>query len=196
MVFFLSPDFHEPSSMEIDELWEESINQGRRMGLRVASTSMRPLIDVGDRILVEKYPDMGSAGAGDIALFKTPEGWIVHRIISRSGSGESSFFRQKGDAEHHTTAMPASALAGRVVVIEKKDGRKVDLLAMHRRGINASAGRLFFFMDWLARRGARIGKDDDGVSASPLRIRVSGLFQAGERAVSRLTAWLTGLHTR
>lgn len=151
------------------------------MGLRVASGSMAPSIRAGDRIVVKAFT-AGTPVVGDIVLLRTGDGWLVHRIIGRRGRDGNIIFRQKGDAGHRACDVPRSAIAGRVIRIEKADGI-VELLTVKQKIVSSLVGRFFNLFDWLSRRG----HGGEGRSSFP-RLIVSRFLRILERAAARIAA--------
>lgn len=172
------------SRQEVDELWAEAIGAGNPVSLTVASDSMFPLIRTGDRILVAPFPAGEGPRVGDIVLFRTHDGWLVHRIIG-GGSGTGAFYLQKGDAGHHSHEVGRDSIAGRIVRIDREDGSSVRLDDLFPRIVNASVGRAFQAIDWVINRGGDMGRDLDSGMASPARVRVSAILQCIERGVAR-----------
>lgn len=150
---------------------------------------MRPLMTTGDHISVEPFPSGRPPRIGEIVLLRTHDGWLVHRIVGASGSGDSAFFLQKGDAGHHAQAVPASAIMGRVVAIETRDGI-IQLNSRFQSGVRIIAGRSFQLVEWLLNRGSDIGRDKESGAASTARVRVSRLVRMLESGIARLGSWL------
>lgn len=177
------------SRHDIDEFWSEGLRQGKRLGLKVASDSMRPLMTTGDRIFVEPFPSGRQPLIGEIVLLRTHDGWLVHRIVGTSGSGDSASFLQKGDAGHHAQAVPVSAVMGRVTAIETRDGT-IQLNSRFQSGVRMIAGRSFQLVEWFMNRGADFGRDKESGAASPVRVTVSRLVRMLERGIAWLVSWL------
>ncbi len=184
------------SLLDIDKLWLQGLEQGRVMGLRVASSSMAPTLHVGDRILVEKYPPGIHPCVGEIVLFHVPNGWFVHRVIDGHGRAGSAVdrVRQKGDADYRAVSVPVSAVAGRVIAVERRDGSRVDMHSKKMRFVNGSLGRFFFCVDRLQRLGAR--DTGDRSTAPGARIFVSGISRRLGRLAVRLATLVSRGATR
>ena len=84
----------------------------------VVSGSMAPAVDEGDLLLIQP-PDLETLGAGSIIVFDAPagDGWITHRIIDETPTGE---FVTAGDANGHRDSTPVSPETihgvGRIVI--------------------------------------------------------------------------------
>lgn len=180
-----APRLGKLSIHDIDSLWAQSLSQGRSISFTVASDSMRPLIHTGDSIRVAPFPQDRKARIGEIVLLRTADGWLVHRIVGRRGSGGATVYRQKGDAGHHAHDVSADAIVGRVVAIER-DGSVIDLGSGTQRVAGALVGRGFQLIDWSLRVGGDTGRDGDTGSASSMRVRVSGVLRRLERGIAAL----------
>lgn len=175
---------------EVDELWAEYLSRGHTLSLEVASDSMSPLIVTGDHILVEPIPEGDNIRVGEIVLFRTADGWLVHRVVGVSSKTPGAAVLQKGDAGHHAHQVPPQAIMGRVVRVEKKDGGSLYLDGRFARGVNMLVGRAFQLIEWAMSRGGDLGRDTEAGSVSSARVRASGLIRNIERGVARLGSLL------
>ena len=174
---------------QINDLWWEGLRQGNRVSFRVGSDSMAPMLRTGDRITVQPFPANERLHKGEIVLISVGEGWIVHRIVGSFRRGEEIFYRQKGDAGHHSTAVPAAVIAARVIRIER-GGRAIDLDGRGRRLNNRMVGIFFSLLDLLLRWGKRYRGEGAKGSRAVIRARASGLFRKVEALIARLAARL------
>lgn len=71
----------------------------------VASGSMRPFIDVGDVVIVEKAP-ADAIREGDVIQFRGEKVSIMHRVVEVHETEESTFFITKGDANDAPDQVP------------------------------------------------------------------------------------------
>ena len=101
----------------------------------VSSGSMRPVLEVGDLIVVKNGPTFGEVRAGDIIVFRSPTSLdriIVHRIlrIVDSTGGERQFIT-KGDNNGSPDGwmVGVKEYVGKVVVAVPKIGLVSSLLA-------------------------------------------------------------------
>ena len=104
----------------LNELWEELLKEQGTCWGKVISDSMRPLVQRGDRVLVEKaFPD--KVRFGDIAVFRRNGQLIIHRVLGKREFIGKHHFLEKGDAILHTSLVPANNIIGRVSVIKNSD---------------------------------------------------------------------------
>ncbi len=89
----------------------------------VGSGSMRPVIDVGD-IVVVQHVSPEELKVGDIVQYYSPEGYtITHRIIEIREGPEGKIFITKGDANEMADApFTADRIVGKVVFVIPKLG--------------------------------------------------------------------------
>ncbi|GBE57434.1 peptidase S24-like protein [bacterium BMS3Abin01] len=174
---------------QINDLWREGLRQGNRVSFRVGSDSMAPLLRTGDRITVQPFPANERLHKGEIVLIRTSEDWVVHRIIGFFRRGEEIYYRQKGDAGHHSAAVPAAVVAARVVRIERA-GRVIDLSGRGWRLKNRMIGVFFSLLDSLLRWGKRHQGEGTNSSHVVIRTWVSGLFRRFESLIAWLAARL------
>lgn len=142
-----------------DSLWREQLQRGGIVSFRIASNSMLPMLSRNDRILVKRIPTDDQPRLGDIILFDMAGRWVVHRIVGRKKTDGTTFFRQKGDAAYRSALTPASAVAGRVFMIEH-DGDRVLLDTPCQKTVNRTIGYTYFILDWTLRIGAGIFRHD------------------------------------
>ena len=100
------------------EMWQEAFDRGGSLSFRILSDSMRPMIEAGDVVKVERA-EPSSVRIGDIVAFKNGQCVVVHRIIGKSLSEAGLTFREKGDAGGPSKVIEARDLIGKVTVIEK-----------------------------------------------------------------------------
>ena len=103
----------------LGEMWREACDRGTRLRFAVASGSMKPLIQVGDVLMVSKVRPH-QIHIGDIVAFQDAQNVVVHRIIGKSLSDQQLTFRHMGDAGASSGKIAAQNLIGRVAVIEKE----------------------------------------------------------------------------
>ncbi len=99
------------SDTVLEGLCEELLARGGRVWRTVTSDSMAPLLRAGDRILVE--PCAGRMRWGDVVVFRTPAGAMVHRVVAMR-RGRSPRIIEKGDANPFAGAVDLDAVVGRV----------------------------------------------------------------------------------
>jgi len=128
----------------ISEMQEELFLKQGQGWFRIVSGSMRPLIDIRDRVLAKRV-DPFDVQSRDIILFKNSNALVTHRIMERVDKNRELFFLQKGDGGGSVGMIPAQSVLGKVVAIEKNGtvlrldrgrGRIVNTIL----GINSYAG--------------------------------------------------------
>ena len=115
--------------------------QGRGW-FRIVSGSMRPLIDIHDRILVERVNSC-DVRPRDIILFKNSDALVSHRAIKLLRRNSKTLILQKGDAGGNAGLIDAESEQGRVVAVEKNGG-----------GLRFDEGKLGFLNHMLGLRNS------------------------------------------
>jgi hypothetical protein len=93
----------------------EQLAHGNPVQLIARGGSMRPLLQDGDRLLLN--PDVGQAPVGSIVLKIIGQSWIIHRVIARLGP----YRLLKGDAHAHADGWhPLPGLVARVTHAERR----------------------------------------------------------------------------
>lgn len=87
--------------------------------LRVTGLSMLPTLWPGD-ILTFQSHDFEHAEPGELVLYMHEERFFVHRVIRKSGLGDSMFLITRGDCmAKEDLPVPAASLLGKVTGIER-----------------------------------------------------------------------------
>lgn len=94
----------------------EALRQGQAMRFRVASGSMRPLLQVNDSVLIEPA---STVTVGEIAAFETSTGLVIHRIVHTAQSQEGRRLLQMGDGEIRPEWIETESIVGRVTTVYK-----------------------------------------------------------------------------
>jgi signal peptidase I len=185
------------TSKQTDDLWREGLKWGNWIRFRVASGSMYPALVQGDSILVKGFPPLSHPRLGDIVLFYIGETWVVHRVVGKELTDGQISYWQKGDAEYRATLTPASAVAGKVIVIEH-DNNHIELDAPWQKIINRSIGAILCAMDRILRCGAGIGKGkgENAGQVSTWRVKASGCFRKTRAVLVAIAARLMRLGAR
>jgi len=104
------------------KLAREELAQGALVRLRVSGSSMAPLIEPGDVVLV-RHARLADLRRGDLLLIEQEGAFLVHRLVAADAHG----VRTKGDnASHADSPIAPQDVLGHVVAVEK-DGRRIDL---------------------------------------------------------------------
>jgi signal peptidase I len=105
-----------------DELWYESLKSHKDVYVRMKGNSMIPLIEIGDKIILE--PIIAShIKPGEIIVFKKREDLIVHRIIDRYYLNGRYIFTHKGDNSSKTGILKEDDIIGKVKKIIAPTGK-------------------------------------------------------------------------
>ncbi|OGO23195.1 MAG: signal peptidase I [Chloroflexi bacterium RBG_16_50_9] len=105
----------------LEEMWQEACRTGNSLSFRIASGSMRPLIESGNVVAVSRI-DPSRVRIGDIVAVQDGRNVIVHRVIGKSRAGQHLSFRHMGDAGRSSKEVQAENLIGLVTVIKKEGG--------------------------------------------------------------------------
>jgi len=93
-----------------------SMNRGEIFRLNASGFSMRPEILPGDILEIAPVP-AADIRVGDIAVFKSGEHLIAHRIVGCNlGKG---YFIEKGDGKYRPFRIYAGLVVGKVVALER-----------------------------------------------------------------------------
>ena len=111
----------------LSELWEERFLKNGSLWGRVYSGSMRPLIRVNDRVFVERL-EPRQLRFGDIVLFKTENGLVIHRVLGKWRAQGALHFLQKGDFNPDAECVSAACVLGRVRAVDR-DGAVVNFVS-------------------------------------------------------------------
>ncbi len=134
----------------VAHLLREEITSGKEVSLKVAQESMRPLINPGDRVVVEGCRAENLI-PGDIILYEKEGTLYTHRFLYR----RELFLLTKGDnALFLDTPFPKEQLLGKIITIKKKS-RTINLRKRSWRIINSVLAILFLtegLMFGIARR--------------------------------------------
>jgi signal peptidase I len=103
----------------IREMQEELFKKQGEGWFRIISGSMRPLIDVHDRILA-RWVSPVEVQPADIILFKNRNVFITHRVITIYKQDGKIMILQKGDASAIASTILPESILGKVVAIEKR----------------------------------------------------------------------------
>ncbi len=154
----------------LNELWEELFLKTGKLWGRTSSGSMRPLIPANKRVLVERIGP-NQIRFADIALFRSGERLVIHRVLGKRNERGELAFLQKGDYNAEAGFIPAAAVLGRVRAVERHNA-EVCLLSGRWRAIQIAlacyslatlgarqAGRLILTKLSLQGRGLGAGFD-------------------------------------
>ena len=139
---------------EVIREFREELYQKRGQGwFRIATGSMRPIIEPGEKVLVRKIT-LAAAKLGDIVLYRSGEDYITHRLVGFPTREGKIFYLAKGDAGSVPEELAPDAVCGKVIVIEKYGGRKLRLDSFRGRIVNG-------YLGWKNCRFCRLGATVD-----------------------------------
>jgi hypothetical protein len=167
----------DPLARAVLDLWAKV---GKRNRFPIAGNSMRPLIHDGDTAVVEH----GTAGVrtGAIILFRIDRTLTAHRVLYRARRPEGDLFYAQGDNAGVIDEVPAGAVVGRVLAIERA-GRHLRLDTR----LWTVLGWLIAATSWrwhvLYRRGWALKQRRLGPGPNRTTGRLRGFGLAGVRAV-------------
>jgi len=132
----------------IREIFVEQLRRGQSVRMNIRGGSMHPLIQRGD-IVVVRPVRFEETKVGDVVVYTRNfhHGFTVHRLIRKNRDHEGrECLTSKGDANRHgDPAVYPEEVYGKVVTIERRDGRIIHLDARYRR----LQGYLFAKRSWL-----------------------------------------------
>ncbi|UCF67190.1 MAG: S26 family signal peptidase [Acidobacteriota bacterium] len=156
---------------------------GEQWGI-VETGSMVPMIDPGDRVLVEAICGI-QARIGDIAVFQRQNELVLHRIIGRTRQPADGFV-EKGDGNLVAGSVSLDAVIGRVREVAKPRSR-----LRPTRGWQRVVQVAIAWLEWLATR-LQGGQLTNTRSAQSIpRGLVSLCCKKGSRWIHRLARTLT-----
>jgi hypothetical protein len=118
------------------EAWH-SVAAGGVLRLTVTSDSMRPLLRVGDVVVVQPI-EPRAVRPGDVLVVQRGAAWITHRLVAID---EQSWYTHGDNTRYVDEAVSAAEMVGRVSAIERGD-RTIDLQQPHWRAIDRRINRV------------------------------------------------------
>lgn len=151
---------------------KEGSTPGKHFRMRVISGSMRPMIRVGDILLVEPVK-VEKLMIGDIILLERSGMAITHRLVSVKGTT----LRTKGDAAWYLDLPVISeSVLGKVTRVEPEDGRVIDLIKSPLKQLNRLIGTLQSIMGFSFINIAGLKDDFTSPPKRSWRLRLSQLI--------------------
>lgn len=158
------------------------LRAGREVTVRVAGTSMAPLLREGDRAVVVPL-GRRAPRRGEPVLFYSGTILVVHRALWVRWRGGEWVVFQKGDAVSTGGWVPLSRVLGRVAAILRPDGSRLDLERLPARWrVRAAA---FLDRAWLGLTRRPDGSLRAGLDRVPGPVR-RGVQRVVGRGLSRL----------
>jgi signal peptidase I len=108
-----------PPSPELARLFEDILNRGLSLRIKVTGRSMMPFL-TGGEILTIKKVSSASLKKGDLLFFKNSDGLpVLHRIVRKKRVENVFIFQTKGDAlSEFDEPVPDSCVLGKACKIE------------------------------------------------------------------------------
>ncbi len=105
---------------------EVLLAEGKTIKVTAGGYSMFPFLRKGDMVYINKCKT-SEYEPGDIVVFKTPEKFIAHRILSINKKGSSLTIISKGDSLiKYDTKVIKEQLLGKIIRVKRK-GNYIDL---------------------------------------------------------------------
>lgn len=123
----------------VRDLREELFRKQGRGWFRVATGSMRPIIEPGEKVLVEQIAP-AAARRGDIVLYREGRDYVTHRLVGFLTRGGKDLFLVKGDAGSVPEELAPEAVCGRVTLVEKRGGGQLLLDSVRGRVVDGFLG--------------------------------------------------------
>lgn len=135
-------------ALEAAALFDDILNTGANVRVKVTGKSMFPFLEDGDVVTIQKVPDV-SLERGDLIFFRNRQGFpVLHRLIKKKRTNNGViFFQTKGDALIcFDEPVAAGKVLGKVVRIEKKNStaRIIDMESLHWRTVNYLIALILF----------------------------------------------------
>ncbi len=144
--------------------------------LRVSSDSMRPLLRIGDEVVVQRV-DPHTLQPGDVLVVQRRGDWITHRLVAVDDHG----WHTHGDNTRYADE-PASAaeIIGRVIAIERET-QTIDLQQPHWRTVDRRINRVQRFQLRVLAMGRRFAGTRSGRIPRSLAVLINLPFQLAVR---------------
>lgn len=104
-------------SDNIIDIWKKT---GKVSIIKSSGRCMIPLFDDGANLIV-KHIQPDEIRRGDIAVFRSGDRIIAHRIIGKFQEGERCYFLEKRDSGFEPGKIPEDAIIGKVIGIKRRN---------------------------------------------------------------------------
>ena len=110
-------------------LWIEDLKQSGFGMATIASGSMSPVLNVGDKVYV-KFSDRSNYKIGDIIVFPVADSLMVHRIVGKLWTPKGKYLIHKGDhAGARAGLVKQDLILGKPVAL-KKDNKVITVSSL------------------------------------------------------------------
>ena len=133
--------------------WLKAFDQNGSGRLKTLTNSMRPLIQAGDTVTIQKTTSPPLIGTGDIIAFWRGNMLITHRMVRKVRKNGMFWFMERGDRVPHTAWVKEGSVIGIVTKIHRKE-TIVDLRTNKKKIYGRIIG-FVFCSEWLLRRCGR-----------------------------------------
>jgi signal peptidase I len=113
-------------SSDLLEVARYELVQNRSIQLRITGSTMRPMLDDGDVVMIAPI-DPATINSQDIILITTPSGTaLIHRVVAIQNMEGSIYALTRGDgSSYQDTPVPLNKVLGRVTALRRKGKGKV-----------------------------------------------------------------------
>ncbi len=115
---YIRPIMADRKSGIINEMQEKLFLKQGKGWFRIVSGSMRPLLNIEDRILARRV-EPTEIKRRDIILFSNSSVFVTHRAIDILNQNGKNMILQRGDAGGGASLIDAETVMGKVVALEK-----------------------------------------------------------------------------
>jgi len=105
-------------AIAISSLFIQALREGQGLWFQVASGSMVPILNLGDKVWIEPARAI-DIHIGDVAAFETPQGLVIHRIVKRELRSTNVRLLEMNDVNLSANWIVEKAVVGRVTTIQK-----------------------------------------------------------------------------
>lgn len=121
--------------------------EGKTIRVRADGLSMYPTVKPGSVISIEPFKEGAVPVVGEIIAWKKESGFVVHRLIQHSKTGNTDFFITRGDSSMgEDNPVTYDSLAGRVVMIESPTGKIIPPEHYTNNSPNYRLNRIFVWI--------------------------------------------------
>ena len=123
-----------------NDLWIETLKRSGTAMVTVAGGSMSPLLDVGDKVYVERgRPE--SYRIGDTVVFPVADSLMIHRIVGSFSGPKGKLFVHKGDKANVMAfgLIKQKQILGKAVKVKKGKEEIAAFSLLHPRAVRLLA---------------------------------------------------------
>lgn len=162
------------------EAWHSAETVGP-LRLTVTSDSMRPLLRMGDVVVVQPV-DPQAIQPGEVLVVQRDGEWITHRLV---GVDENGWHTHGDNTSYADEAVSADQIVGRVSTIERGN-QTIDLQQPRWRAIDRRINRVQRIQLRVLAAARKIGGTRSGGVKRGVAVLINWPFQAALRVLLRL----------